>query len=229
MGDYIEDATYLVFPNGNRFQTYMDPDISADEKSTALDLIIDEAEAWVNRMLQGQTALPALHALADCKRIALEYARYLILRDNYIFEKNDREPVSSLYLDNAQKWLDAMRYGASASVPVASPDNVGDGTISAVTVDDNTTRHEHWVVRAFNAGTDFQVLGSLTGALFNYDITEGKYPVQADGDKTYKQERRVSFTITEGAIPFEQYDEFTFDTFRASWKHQPAFNLEAIR
>jgi hypothetical protein len=228
MGDYITDQTYLVFPNGNRFQTYMDPDISATEKATALDLIIEEAEAWVNDMLQGKTAVPALHAVQDCKRIALEYARFLILRDNYIFEKNDREPVSGMYKDNAEAMLDNLRYPASASVPVASADNVGNGTMSAVTVYDEHTRHESWIVRAYN-DHDFEVIGSLSGALIDYNINDGKYPVQADGDRTYRRERRLSFTITEGTTPFEQYDEFTFDTFQASFKHEPAYTIRLTR
>ena len=228
MGDYITNRTQLVFPNGNLFRIYLDNDISEAEKDTALDLIITESEKWVNNMMQGLTAIPATHIRTELKQVALEYARYLILRDNYIFEKNDREPVSGLYLTNAKELIANLRYPASASTPAAAAQNTGNGTITAVIVDSEYTLTESWVVRAVNDHI-WEVIGSVSGVLFDYDTDDGYYPVQDEEDRYYGPMRRISFRITPGTTPFVGTDEFTFNTYKASWKGVPAYSLSLSR
>lgn len=228
MGDYITNRTQLVFPNGNLFRKYLDPDISEPEKDAALDLVIVESEKWVNNLLQGMTAIPATHIRTELKQVALEYARYLILRDNYIFEKNDREPVSGLYLTNAKELVSNLRYPASASTPVASSQNVGNGTITNVIIESDYTLTESWIVRAVNDHV-WEVIGSCSGVLFDYDTNDGYYPVQSEEDRYYGPMRRVSFRITPGTTAFACTDEFTFNTYKASWKGAPAYSLDISR
>lgn len=95
---------------------------------------------------------------------------------------------------------------ASATTPEAGASNVGTGTMSAVTVDDDHTITENFTLtctaEAGNAGT-FSVVGSVSGDLG--DATVGT-PFVHD---------KVSFTISDGGEDFDIDDVFTFSTVRA--------------
>jgi len=219
-GNYITNVNLLVFPNGKKFESYLDGDLKQSEKNTALDLIVTEAENWVDSQLKGRTAVPATHIISDCKQIALEYARALMLRDNPIITDDDKEKRAKQYFEQAENMIKGLRYCASADVAVASSQNTGDGTISVIAVDDNETITESWIVRCISEGDpSFDVIGSKTGALNPYDITDGVYPTQADSEK-YGDQRKLSFTITAGATDFADEDEFTFKTYAASWNKE---------
>lgn len=228
MGDYITSIGQLLFPNGNLIKGYMDSDISEEESNTALAALITKSEIWVNNQLKGKTAIPGVHIDVELQEIALEYARFLVLRDNAVFEKNDKEPISNLYLENARQLLKDLRYGASASVPVASSQNAGNGVMSSVTVDDRYTLKEGWIIRSIG-GNDFEVYGSLSGALYSYDPNEGVYPNQYDAERIPDSMRRISFTITEGDIAFVAEDEFTFNTYSPSWMKLPIISIPVRR
>ena len=90
-GNYITSISLLVFPNGAKFNSFIDPDLTYAEKTTAQELVIAEAENWLDNQLKGRTAIPATHIQSACKQIALEYARGMILRDNPIIKDEDRD------------------------------------------------------------------------------------------------------------------------------------------
>jgi len=219
-GNYITSTSVLVFPNGRKFEKYLDPDLKQSEKDTALDLIITESENWVDNQLKGNTAIPATHIISDCKQIALEYARALMFRDNPIVTDDDKEKRAKQYFEQAENLIRNLRYGASADIPVASSQNTGDGTMSVVTVDDNETITESWIVRCISeTEPTFEVIGSITGALYNYDLTYEIYPDQYNSEK-YGDQRKICFVITEGEYAFVLEDEFTFKTYAASWNQK---------
>ena len=217
-GNYITSVSLLVFPNGAKFQNFIDSSLTHAEKTTAQELVITEAENWLDNQLRGRTATPATHIQSACKQIALEYARGMILRDNPIIKDEDREERAKAYFERAEKLLESLRYGASATVPVAAAQNTGNGTISAIAVDDEYPLTEDWIIRCISeTEPTFEVVGSFTGELYPYDITDGVYPVQADSERIPEEQRRISFTITAGNVAFAEEDEFTFKTFAPSW------------
>ena len=112
-GNYITNVNLLVFPNGRKFEKLLDPDLKQSEKDTALDLIITEAENWVDSQLKGRTAIPATHVLSDCKQIALEYARALMFRDNPIITDDDKEKRAKQYFEQAENFIKLLQFGAS--------------------------------------------------------------------------------------------------------------------
>ena len=227
-GNYITSTTMLVFPNGEKFEKSLHPDLTQSEKDTALDLVITESENWVDNQLKGRTAIPATHVTSACKQIALEYARSLMLRDNPIITDDDREKREKQYFDRAEKLIGGLRYCASADTPTPSSQNTGDGTITAITVDDNETITESWIVRCISdTEPTFEVIGSKTGVLYNYDITEGVYPNQADSEK-YEDQRKISFTITAGDTVFAEEDEFVFKTYAARWEQETFGSTELV-
>ena len=216
MGDYLTNDD-LVFPGGKKISFYFHGISEAAEVAAAETLLITESENWLNNLLRGSTVIPAVHAKVKCMQICLEYARYLIQRDNFLGLKYglvDQAPVSDLYRKEADRLYKQLSFGASADTPAAGAQNVGNGTISAITVDDNYTSTEDWRI-IFTGANTYDVLGSNSGYLYSGDITEnsGKYPVQEDGERMRDADRSISFTITAGATAFEDYDEFSFKTY----------------
>jgi len=215
-GNYITSVDLLVFPSGKKILKYIDPDITDGEKTTALNQIVTDAEQYVDEHLRGRTAVPALHIVSQCRQIALEYARSLVLRDNYLFNgATDEKEKKNLYLEEAERLLNAISFGATYSAVTANPQNKGNGTLGTIRVDDNITLTEDWIVQCTSTNY-FSVTGFITGPLIDLYVPDGQYPVQADGDFDYESHRRVSFKITAGVTAFQLYDEFRFTTYAAS-------------
>ena len=215
MGDYLLVAE-LSFPAGRQIDFYFHK-LDATETLEYKEKLITESENWLNNRLRGKTVIPAAHAKAKCKQICLEYARFLIQRDNYLDSQEgmtDRIPTSDLYRKEADRLYDQLTFGASADIPVAGGQNIGDGTITNITVDDVYTRTEDWIL-IFNNSETYEIRGSVSGYLYSGDVTDnsGKYPVQEDGERLTDDQRRVSFTLTAGTADFEQYDEYHFRTY----------------
>jgi len=211
MGNYITEKKQLVFPNGKLCRLYLDGKITEQEKDTALDQIIINAENWVNDQIRGSTVVPALHMASQCKMIALEYAYFLVLRDNYLFYGVEQvKSKSDLYLYEAKRLIKELSYEASASVPVALTQNTGDGVISVVTVESECTITEAWSI-IFNGEFTYDIVGSGSGYLDSGDIRDngGTYPILEVG--------KIAFTITAGTTAFAQYDTFTFVTYGPSY------------
>ncbi len=98
---------------------------------------------------------------------------------------------------------------ASATSPVKT--GTGNGTMSAVEVQDKSTLTENWTVTctetAENGGT-FSVEGSVSGVTGNVSVgSEFKFPNTDD--------YMIKFTISDGAVDFAQGDKFTFSTVAA--------------
>lgn len=90
--------------------------------------------------------------------------------------------------------------GVRGSKPAPGLNNQGNGIIDTVNVT-ATTQSETWTV-TFN-GTNWTVRGTVSGV--QPDATTGT---------AYSSGGEVSFTITEGSIPFAADDKFTFRTIR---------------
>lgn len=216
-GNYITNVNQLVFPFGKKMSNYLASNITDEEKTLALNQLITDSEQYVDEQLRGRTATPALHIVSQCRQIALEYSRSLILRDNYLFNgAEDEKEKKNLYLEEAQRLLDAISFGASCSVITVNAQNTGNGTLGSIVVDDRFTVTEDWVIQCNSAPSYFSVVGSVSGALTDCYVPDGQYPVQADGDLDYENHRRVSFKIVAGATAFKLYDEFRFSTYAAS-------------
>ncbi len=131
---------------------------------------------------------------------------------------------------------------AAATVPVASEDNKGNGTMFNVTTDSSATQTENWTVTyvggvggvtpgggnlgdgtVFNIGVKQPNAGTETWTLTCFDATKftvasdvaGPYPNATVG--TEYDEDTISFTIISGATDYTLNDSFTFTT-TAWWK-----------
>ncbi len=97
---------------------------------------------------------------------------------------------------------------ALATSPEAGEDNIGNGTCSAVVVDDLVTLTEDWTLTCTATATDggeFSVAGSVSGNVGTAEV--GSEYADALG--------RVTFTISDGSTDFELGDSFTFTTVRS--------------
>jgi len=121
-----------------------------------------------------------------------------------------------------------LRYPATATIPTAGANNVGNGTIAAITINDHIALSEKWTLIALSKKW-FAVIGTKTKNLPDCEVGID-YPDITRQDSGYSDygfdknivipfgEFPVSFKITEGATLFEKNDVFTFYAFSASRK-----------
>ena len=113
------------------------------------------------------------------------------------------------YTTAAAGWTNytsGMGKGLSASTPVSSITNAGNGIMGDVTAYDDALT-ETWTVACKTAATNggtFSVTGTVTGAAADYDISAGAYTLAG----------KLAFTITDGTVDFAVGDTFTFKTTR---------------
>jgi len=140
-----------------------------------------------------------------------------------------RKLPDKIYKDRAMRALGALRFPASASTPSAVSGNTGDGTVSAITINDDFTLTEIWTLTALSSQW-FRVEGTRTKDLPDCEMGVD-YPdktlINTFGSDYGRKDLRlgisytdypIRFKITEGATPFAQYDMFTFKTFSSTRK-----------
>lgn len=112
--------------------------------------------------------------------------------------------------DDAVSWTSysgGMSKGLSATEPFPNAGNIGNGSMSKVTVTANVLS-ETWTVTCTSALTDsgvFSVVGSQSGP--QSDATVG---IAYESDN-----QEIAFNIYDGTFDFKEGDTFTFDTIRA--------------
>ncbi|MGA1863728.1 MAG: hypothetical protein ACMUHX_01570, partial [bacterium] len=112
--------------------------------------------------------------------------------------------------DGAVSWTSysgGMSKGLSATEPFPNAGNIGNGSMSKVTVKPNVLS-ETWTVTCTSAVSDsgiFSVVGSQSGP--QSDATVG-IPYESDNQE-------IAFHIYDGTFDFKEGDTFTFDTIRA--------------
>ena len=107
---------------------------------------------------------------------------------------------------------------SSATLPVADPLNVGDGTMSAVSTSLSTLT-EDWTVILFDTavmGNEFSVTGSVSGLQRGGNF----------GSKYTSSNGQVSFTVSQGSTPFAEGDIFTFSTTAGVPVYEPVVLTE---
>jgi hypothetical protein len=117
--------------------------------------------------------------------------------------------------DGGANWTNAtsagLGYGLSATTPLADTNNTGTGIMSTVNVlGEPDTQTENWtVVYNFATATPvFDVTGSVSLSQPGYAFATATPP------GAYTIADVLSFTISEGAVPFANGDTFTFSTTR---------------
>lgn len=116
-------------------------------------------------------------------------------------------------IDSGNSWqtfMSGLGKGLSASTPVADLNNKGTGQMDKVTALPGC-ESENWTVTCIaenpNGGW-FSVLGSISGALPNYNIENGEYTAVTGGVQHFKM------TVKDGDTDFKVGDKFTFRTTR---------------
>ena len=228
MGTTYSTNAELLMDDGKSIDTLLDVDLSKSKKTTQKDAARDRAYNKINdQYLRGRTLIPATHILA-LKQVEIDLVISDIMTGSFSQETANVSDWAEKYSDRAKEALDSIRFDATSEDAVADAQNVGDGTLSTIVVNNDFTMNELWVLTAQNASI-FSVRGTLTGTLFNAEVgtaypekdwTEGfmDYGLELKG-KRY-EEYPIYFTITAGLTPFVQYDRFTFGTYSASYYRQ---------
>ncbi|MBN1296262.1 VCBS repeat-containing protein [bacterium] len=112
--------------------------------------------------------------------------------------------IEVFYLTAEETWFQNAR----ATVPVANPNNIGDGFMGMVRVSNTTTVAESWRVVCETAQPDgglFKVTGSRSGQQAQYARV---------GELFSSDNSEVEFTLFDGDVDYQVGDFFTFQTGR---------------
>ncbi len=228
MATYCENDD-LRLDTGKAIDEFMDIELSSSERESYKDTARERAYNTINNMIDGKTLVPATH-IPMLKQIEIDLVVSDVMSGAFSGETANASEWVEKYSQRANDALENLKFSASGTTPAANSDNVGDGIVSAVTIFDDYTMTEQWTLTAINA-TTFQVVGSVTGRIYDLDVGES-YPQKdwtvgtyEDYHFTYRQTLYYDnypfrLTITAGAIPFVQYDRFTFKTYSASYFRQ---------
>lgn len=228
MSTYCKDSD-LLLDNGKDLDELFLPSLSDDQiidmKSRLRQRIFDHIN---DNYLVGRTAVPAMHIPA-LKGIERDLVIASLLRAAFTMEGPNRSDWSRDYEDRAVKALENLRFGSSVDNVFEDPNNTGNGTISNIVTNDETTRTETWIIRARNS-TEFSVHGSITGYLRSLTV-DVPYP-EKDWSHLYEdynfsteysadiryEEYPILLKINSGNIAFADDDKFTFRTYAASFR-----------
>jgi hypothetical protein len=219
--------TDLTLDSGEDLSDFLKSSLSAAGKTTALDNARERAYRVINQQhLYDKTLTPAsLTTLPGLKQIEIDIVIANVLAGSFSAGSKRKIP-EKLYRDRATNALKALQYPATATSPTASSGNTGNGTVSAITCNDEITSTEIWRLIALSSSW-FRLEGTRTKGLPDVevgvaypDISEHNF-IGSDYGKRYMRGKEygdfpVYFTITAGDTAFEQYDFFTFNTFSAS-------------
>ncbi len=107
-----------------------------------------------------------------------------------------------------ESYEEGLGEGIKATTPVANVWNKGNGRVTDVAVG-KKTKSENWVIEYDAINGEFEISGSDSGGQV----------AEVDGDRYVVDSVDLSFTITDGSIPFETGDKFTFRTIRDPGKN----------
>jgi len=219
----------LVLDSGESIaDDFLAETLSDDEITTRLDTARERAYRQINgRHLKDFTLTPAsLSVIPDLKFIEIDLVLSAVLGGGFAAGTKRKLPTK-FYYDRAMEALKNLQYPATASTPVAGSGNTGNGTISAITVNDEYAITETWTLIALN-NLWFRVEGTRTKDLPDCEVDVSYPDITAVGlwgtDYGLKKQVPVkeytdypiSFKITSGTVDFAQYDTFTFKTWSAT-------------
>lgn len=228
-------ATYctnddLRLDTGKTIDSLMIDDLDSSDREAQKDASRERAYNHINEVvLRGKTAIPATH-IAMLKQVEIDLVIADIMTATFSSEASNVSDWAERYQTRAEETLQNLRYGASFDDAEADDNNTGNGTLSGLTVFDDYTMTEKWILTAMDA-TRFSVEGELHGRV--YDLTVGEPYPETDWlggtyqDYNFEQRSHLAYhtypfacTIAAGSTPFVQYDRFTFKTYAASFFKQ---------
>jgi len=228
MGTYCKDSD-LILDNGRELDEIFLPSLSDDDITSMKARLRLRIFNHINdNYLMGRTAVPAMHIPA-LNGIERDLVIASLLRAAYTMEGPNRSDWSRDYEERAVKSLENLRFSASVDNVFEDPGNTGDGTISNIITNDETTRTETWIIGARTA-TEFSIHGSITGYLRALTV-DVDYP-EKDWSHLYEdynfsteysadirfEEYPISLLINSGDTAFVDNDKFTFRTYAASFR-----------
>jgi len=104
---------------------------------------------------------------------------------------------------------------ASAGAAASGGGNVGDGTVSGISVNNTFTKTETWTMTCIHAAVNsgiFAVSGSVTGARGNATVGSSYA-----SNSLFPANSEILFTINDGATDFAIGDTFTIATVQANF------------
>jgi len=235
MATYATNAD-LVLDTGEEISDFLNSELSDVQITSTLDNARNRAYKEINGIhLLDKTLTPAsLVSIPALAQIEIDIVLANILAGSFSAGTKRKLP-NKFYRDRAETALKNLKYPATADTPVTGAGNVGDGTISIITVNDDITITEQWTLIALDA-SNFKVRGTHTKNLIacevdvDYpDITEhGRlledYGMQLKPVLDYG-DFPIYFKISAGATAFAEYDKFTFKTFASSKPKKQATEL----
>ena len=222
MADTYSTNADLKFDNGSplRYPT----ELTTVEVEELKDSARERAYNYINdAYLFGNTAIPATH-IHSLKQVEVDLVIADWIQSSFFQETANESANKELYRSRAEATLQNLKFDAFAEVPEPDSQNVGNGTVTILKVNEFTAMTDFWTLEAQNA-TDFFVYGNRSGSLPNatvdvqypekdlssYSSDYGFRTMQLDYSKYPFQ-----MIINSGSIPFERYDRFTFKIYQSS-------------
>ena len=210
-GTSINDSEYGFFKSG----------MTPAQKSTLMDAARLKAYNFINdSYLINRTVIPANH-ISSLKQIEIDLVFSYMIRDSHVQQDMNQSDWQPKY-EASIKLLENIQFDASNETPVADSENVGNGTLTVLGLNEEYTQTEMWLFNA-NSATQFTVYGTATGNIPTLTVNV-KYPekdwttLNRDyGFETVKSIKWIEFPfyiiINSGLIPFVQNDKFTLETY----------------
>lgn len=212
----------LIFDNGSEL-TYP-TELSDTQVETLKDNARERAYNHINDAhLFGRTAIPATH-IPSLKQVEIDLVIADWIQSSFFQETANESANEELYRSRAETTLANLKFDAFAEVPAPDGQNIGNGTVTILKVNEFYARTELWTLEAQNA-TEFLIDGSISGVLPNITVDK-TYPERDQGSFYFSDYGRRSvidyskypfqLIINSGVIPFERYDRFTFKIYQSS-------------
>lgn len=212
----------LKFDNGSELE--YPTELSVAEVEALKDSARERAYNYINdAFLFGKTAIPATH-IPSLKQAEIDLVIADWIQSSFFQETSNESANEELYRSRAERTLQNLKFDAFAEIPEPDSQNVGNGTVTILKINEFTAITELWTLEAQNT-TDFQVYGSTTGSLPNatVDITYPEKDLSSRSSDYGFKIRAMDYSkypfqmiINSGSIPFERYDRFTFKIYKSS-------------
>jgi hypothetical protein len=224
MATYSENSD-LVLLNGISIDDpesgFFKTGLTTEQQTALMDKARLKAYNFINdKYLATKTKIPATH-IPSLKEIEIDLVFAFMIRDSYVQQDYNQSEWQPKY-EESVKLLENISFDASNEDPVADPENIGNGTLTVISLNDEYTQTETWVFTA-NSATIFSVYGTASGNLasltvnVNYPERDWNTFDRDYGFGTVASMRWIEFPfyliINSGSIPFVQNDKFTLKTY----------------
>ena len=218
----------LVLDNGKKLEGYLhETELTRVQKEKILDDARLKAYNIINthERLRNRTMVPATHIDA-LVQVEVDLVAALILASAFTQKTRDRSEWPQTYQERAAQVLDKVHYSAVAEVPQAENQNVGNGIITVISVDDIYTMTELITLNA-TSSTDFTVYGTVSGLMPSLDVgvqwpekdwVKGPidYGMQLGAGRFHYSEFPIKLLAAQGSTLFANDDKFIIKTWASS-------------